>query len=133
MPFTTYLDNALLNEVLGGKNYTPPTNLYVALSTTAPNKNGGNVTEPSGGGYARVQVANTADNFPDASSGQKKNGATITFPEATGNWGTVTHFVIYDAATGGNALMYGALTASKTIEAGDTASFDINALTISIS
>lgn len=44
----------------------------------------------------------------------------ITFPQASGSWGTITHFGIFDAATSGNLLMHGALSASKTVGANDT-------------
>jgi len=40
--------------------------------------------------------------------------------------------VLYDAATAGNALIWGALTASKAIGTGDTASFAAGALSISL-
>lgn len=132
MPFSTFLDNALLNEILGGTNYAPPANVFVGLSTTTPTKAGGSISEPAGNAYARVSVANSAANFPNASNSSKANGSVITFPEATGTWGTVTHFVVYDAATAGNVLVYGSLGASKLIEAGDTPSFSVGALTTSI-
>lgn len=133
MPFTTYMDNAILNEFFGGTNYVPPANLFVALSKTAPTKGGTNVTEPVGSAYTRVQLTNNATNFPGASNSTKSNGTIIAFPEATGDWGTITHYVVYDAVTGGNALAFGALTASKTIESGDTPSFSIGSLSISLS
>lgn len=132
MPFTTFMDNAILNEFFGGSNYAPPANLHVGLSTTTPTKTGG-ITEPSGGGYARVPVVNNATNFPNASNGSKSNGSVITFPEASAAWGTVTHWVIYDAATGGNALVYGALGTSKAIDPGDTPSFAVGGLTVGLS
>lgn len=34
------------------------------------------------------------------------NAASITFPAATANWGTVVAFAIYDASTSGNMLMW---------------------------
>ena len=49
-----------------------------------------------------------------------ENGA-ITFPAPTASWGVVTGTGIFDAATGGNMLFYGALTISKTINNGDAA------------
>lgn len=121
-----------MNEFFGGTNYIPAATLHVGLSTTTPSKAGSNITEPSGNGYARVAVPNNASNFPAASAGSKQNGATIAFPEATGVWGTVTHFVVYDAATNGNALIYGALANSKSIEAGDTPSFSAGGLSFSL-
>lgn len=133
MPFSNYLRDVVLDEVWGASNYTAATNIYVALSTTTPTADDTNVTEPSGNGYARVEVTNNLTNFPAAVDGAKSNGTTITFPEATGSWGTVTHFVLYDASTGGNMLGFGALTTSKTIESGDTASFATGDLDITLS
>lgn len=34
------------------------------------------------------------------------NGGTITFPAATGNWGTVVAFGVYDASTSGNLISF---------------------------
>ncbi len=71
----------------------------VGLSTTTPNDDGTNITEPPGGAaYARVSLANTNGNFPVASGGEKSNGVDVEFPEATAGWGTVTHWVLYDAS-----------------------------------
>lgn len=122
---SNFLANELLDHVFGAAAYTAPANLYFGLSTTTPTAAGGNVTEPSGGSYARVTVVNNATNFPAASGQAKSNGTAITFAEATGSWGTCTHFVLYDALSGGNMIAYGALTASRLIESGSTASFAI--------
>jgi len=129
--FTDYLENKMLGHLFGTA-YTVPTTVYMALSTTTPTDAGGNVTEPSGNGYARVAIGNNSTNWNAASGGTVTNKTAITFPEATGSWGTVTHFVLYDAATAGNALIWGALTASKAIGTGDTASFAAGALSISL-
>jgi hypothetical protein len=77
-------------------------------------------------------VTNNGTNWPAASGGAKSNGAAITFPQATASWGTVTHFGILDAATSGNLLCWGALSASKTIDAGDTPSFAAGELDITL-
>ncbi len=129
--FTDYLENKMLGHLFGTA-YTAPTTVYMALSTTTPTDAGGNVTEPSGNSYARVAIGNNSTNWNAASGGTVTNKTAITFPEATGSWGTVTHFVLYDAATAGNALIWGALTASKAIGTGDTASFAAGALSISL-
>lgn len=132
MPFSTFMDNAILNEFFGGTNYVPPANVFIGLSTSAPAKAGTGVTEPVGNGYARVTVVNNATNFPNASGGVKSNGTVITFPEASGNWGNITHFVVYDALTGGNLLMYGTLTTPKTFGVGDIPSFIVGALSATL-
>lgn len=124
-----YLENEILDHVLGGGDYTRPGTVYIALYTAAPTDAGGG-TEVTGGSYARVAVTNNATNWPAASSGSKQNGTAFTFPQATANWGTVVAFGILDAASGGNLLYWGDLTASKTVENGDTAEFAVSGITI---
>jgi hypothetical protein len=124
-----YLENEVLDHVLGGGDYTRPGTVYIALFTAAPTDAGGG-TEVTGGSYARVAVTNNATNWPAASSGSKSNGVAFTFTQATANWGTVVAFGIFDAASSGNLLYWGDLTASKSVEIGDTAEFAIGGITI---
>lgn len=136
MPLSAAMDVNVLNEVFGGTNWSPPANLFFGLSTTAPAKDGTSVTEPTGNAYARVSIANNTTNFPTAvtSSGQstKQNGVVITFPQATGSWGTPGYWVVYDAATGGSFVAYGTITTPKPIGTGDTPSFSQNGVTITM-
>ena len=122
-----FLENKLLDHVLGAATYTPPVTIYIALFTVAPSDTGGG-TEVTDGSYARVAVTNNATNFPAASGGTKSNGTVITFPQATANWGTVVAHAEMDAPTGGNYLYWGDLTVSKAINSGDTASFGVGDL-----
>lgn len=108
-----YLENKLLDHALGTASFTMPTQLYAAAYTAAPSDAGGG-TQVTGGSYARVAV-----DFNAASGGATSAAADIEFPQATADWGTVTHFGLFDASTSGNLLLWGALTASKTIENGD--------------
>jgi hypothetical protein len=86
----------------GATSYSPAT-WYFGLSTTTPNDDGSNFTEPSSGSYARVAVTNNTTNFPAATtvSGEtrKTNGAKITWPNPTANWGTITHVVVFTTST----------------------------------
>lgn len=127
MAKTDFLENELLDHVLGAATYTPPVTIYCALYTAAPSDAGGG-TEVSGTGYARVAITNNATNFPAASGGSKSNGTAVTFPTAGGSWGTVTYFGYFDASSGGNLLRYGALGTSKVVGTGDTPSFAVGAL-----
>ena len=54
-----------------------------------------------------------------ASGGVADNTNNIEFTAATGSWGTVTHWGLFDASTSGNLLIHGALGTSKTIGSGD--------------
>lgn len=114
-----YLNNALLDHVLGNIPYTPPATLYFALYTAAPTDAGGG-TEVTGGSYARIGVTNNSTNFPAASNQTKKNANLIDFGTASANWGTIVAVGVFDQLTGGNLLYWGPLTVNKTINAGDS-------------
>jgi hypothetical protein len=133
MPLTDAFEVIILDGIMGDPDYTPPTNWFVGLSTTTPTEAGGNFTEPVGNGYARVS---TADADWDPASGTapviKDNANAITFPQATGSWGTVSHFGLFDASTGGNLRMWGVLATAKAIANLDTAAFAAAALVIKL-
>lgn len=124
MSKTNFLENELLDHVLRNSAYTPPATVYLALFTAAPGETGGG-TEVSGGSYARQSCA-----FDVAASGATQNTSEVAFPVATGNWGTITHFAVFDASSGGNMLYYGALAASKTINTDDQFKFAAGAVDI---
>lgn len=126
---SNYLENKVLDHILGNTAYSAPATTYIALYTVTPGETNGG-TEVTGGSYARVSVTNNTTNWPNASSGSKSSGADFTFPTATANWGTVVAFGILDASTSGNLLYYGDLTVSKTISTGDTAKFATGDITI---
>lgn len=66
MPKTNYANAQIQSALYGGSSLGAPATWYVGWSTTQPNQDGSNVTEPSGNGYARVAVTNNATNFPAA-------------------------------------------------------------------
>jgi hypothetical protein len=116
--FSDFMENKIIDHMLRNQAYTPPATVYLALFTT-PTSDAGGGTEVSGGSYARQAVTLSA-----ASGGASENSADITFPQATADWGTITHVALMDALTGGNMLMHTALDESKTVNNGDT--FKIN-------
>jgi hypothetical protein len=123
---SNYLENALINATLRNTSYTTPTTVYVGLYTTDPtDANTG--TEVTGGSYARK-----AATFGAPSDGASTISSAIEFDQATASWGTVAYFGILDAATSGNLLYHGALTASKAIDTGDVFKFASSALTVTL-
>jgi len=108
-----YLENEILDHILGTGAYTMPSTVYVGLSTGSFNDDNSG-TELTGNGYARESIA-----FAAAASGTASNSGAVEFSAATGSWGTVSHFGLFDASTSGNLLIHGALTASKVIDTGD--------------
>lgn len=111
-----YLENKVLDHFLGTASTTAPAAVYLALFTSDPTDAGsGTEVSTSGTAYSRQSIA-----FSSASSGSTSNSADVEFSQATGSgFGTVTHFGIFDASSAGNLLFHGALTSSKTIDAGD--------------
>ena len=109
-----YLEDAFLDHFLGTSSTTSPSTIYLGLHTADPT-DAGTGAEVSGNGYARQSIA-----FAASSSGTASNSGAVEFPAASGgNWGTITHVGIYDAASAGNLLFHAALTTSKTINDGD--------------
>jgi hypothetical protein len=137
MSFSNRTSQAILNSLFGktsnfGTLSTRPT-LHIALSTTAPAADGSNVTEPVGNNYARVATA-TSDwgtaTLADPSTIANVNA--VTFPQASGAWGTITHFAIYDASTSGNFIGHGTLPVPKAPTTNDTPAFGVGALVVSL-
>lgn len=122
---------------------TGPTSLYIGLLTANPTDSTAG-TEVSGNAYARVTVASSLANWAgtqaaasttasSGTSGTTSNNNVITFPTPTpSGWGTVTGVGIYDATTGGNLLIYSALTVSKVINAGDAVTFPAASLSFQL-
>lgn len=111
---TTYFLNNIMGNVFGTK-LTPilPMNYYIGLSTTAPKIDGTGCIEPSSSaGYSRIKL----EKLSEPENGVISNRESISFGESSDSWGTITHFVIYDAQTGGNLLMYDALTSPRSVE-----------------
>lgn len=136
MSLSDYAEQALLNHLFRTTKLTGPTNVWVGLNTADPTDAGGGA-EVTGGSYARVQVAatNASWDAPTVSGAgyQTANTGAVTFPSPTANWGTVTHFGVWDASTAGNLIGSGALTTSRNIQNGDNApSFAAGALTVTL-
>lgn len=110
---SNYLENAMINAVLRNTSYTSPATVYVGLHTADPT-DAGTGTEVSGGSYARTSVT-----FGSPSNGVSTNSAAVEFPQATADWGTVSHIGIWDASSTGNLLFHTALDTSKAIATGD--------------
>jgi hypothetical protein len=134
MSKSDYLENEILDHILGAATWTAPATIHVALFTAAPSDSGGG-TEVSTGvwtNYSRSAVTNNATNWPAASGGSKSNGTAISFGTAaiTGTAPVVTHFALMDASSAGNILYWGALTDAQTINNTNPVSFPISSITI---
>ena len=120
-----YLELKFLDHFTGTASTSAPSAVYLGLSTASLNDDNSG-TELSGSGYTRKAIT-----FAYASSGSIANHSSVEFPTATGSWGTVSHFGIYDASSSGNLLFHGAFSASKAIASGDILKVASGSLTIS--
>lgn len=129
---TNYTENALLDGFLGDDHTSAfGATVYLALFTATPGDTGGG-TEVSTGSYARVSMTNNDTNWPNASSGQKPNGTVITFPTASADWGTVTHWGVYSASTAGTLYWYGTIGTSRDVVNGDGVFFPVGGLIVTL-
>ena len=123
---SNYLENALINATLRATTFTSPAAVYVSLHTADPT-DAGSGTEVSGGSYARKSAT-----FASPANGASATSADVTFDQATGSWGTITHIGIWDALTTGNLLYHTPLTTSKTIVTGDIFKIASGSLTVTL-
>lgn len=123
-----YLENKLALQLFNATAYTTPATMYAALHTSNPADDDSG-TEVSGNGYARVAITTNDTNWT-VTDDTAENATAITFPEATGSQGTVTHWGLYDASSSGNLLYHGALGSSKAIASGQTPAILPGAITI---
>ncbi len=158
MGASNHMENEILDHSLGegARNYTPP-NLYIALfAGTASNVSAaleaGTMADSGAGNWGSYEINNAgyvrqSINFAAASGGSAASNVTVTFPQATANYGnaigeggsTVNYVAIVDHVGDGssgypatNVLYYGALTNPKEILNGDTLSIASGSLTVSL-
>src|SRR4249919_2570075 len=126
-------EQAILNGVLQNPAYAGYATLFIGLSTTTPNDDGTGFTEPVGSAYARVSTTGADWGAATGTApAVKSTSAAKTFPTATGSWGTVTHFGLFTASSGGTPKWWGVLGTAKAIAASDTPSFAVGALQLKL-
>ena len=124
---TDTFENRILTWLLTTNSATRPTAWYVGLylSGNQPSDSSAG-TELSGNAYARQSVSFSVTN------NVATNSSTITFPTATGSWGTVTYAGIFDAQTAGNLIAYAQLGASKVIDTNDILQISGSSLSLTL-
>lgn len=119
MAKTKYLEDKILDHVLRNVIFTPPTAVYLALFTADPGEIGSLENEISDPVYERQLITFGAP-MDDTDSGKIiKSINDIEFPQASVDWGIITHVMVMDSKTEGNGLYYGPVSNPKTIAADD--------------
>ena len=128
---TDYLENKLLDSILGVSAYTFPATTYLALFTGDPTDTGDVSTEVSGGAYTRMSL-NTIFSAATGTTGTSSNTSIITFPTATASWGTISHvgFMETGTPTTADMLLHSTMALAKPIDTDDIISFAVGNLTL---
>lgn len=119
MSISNYAETKLLDTINNVSFAVSAT--YIQLHTGSP---GENCT-------SNVATENTRQvaTWSAASGSNIVTNATVTWTSVAATE-TITHWSLWDAATSGNPLWYGALTVSAALQSGDT--FQITTLTLTL-
>lgn len=99
---TSWFQDRMLDGLFRGYALSLPDTLHVALLRDPE-------TEVEGIGYTRALIPRSARAWACPSAGVTANAMEIRFANPAAEWGTVTHFALFDAPTGGNMLFLGQL------------------------
>lgn len=117
--------NRLVDASLGTASYSAPTTPIKARLMTANGSATSAGTEVTGGSYASQSMA-----FGSASAGAAANSGTVSYTGMPAV--TVTGLELWDSAGTPRRQWWGALTANKTTNSGDTFSFAASSVTATI-
>jgi hypothetical protein len=141
MGFSRYMIRSASQCFFGARAPWTYPDRYLGLFTATPTGPDDAGVEASVGGYARRLTAQTGEEVTDDWGKQPRsavvlrafeiyNTRTLPFGPLAGET-TITGFGLWDAGTGGNLLVYGALTAPLTVPAGRSLAFPVGALRLS--
>lgn len=111
--FSDYVELKILDHIFNDPSFTAPTPylaLWTAGTTLAENSTGSTASEATYTTYARYAI--TAADMAAAATGAKASGQTITMAACTAGTTTVTQFMVADAVTAGNCLIFGTCTST---------------------
>lgn len=127
MDATTYIQGQVSGWIAEEQTFdTPPSTIYVALHDGEPGDNAGqNELDPANGadGYSRFESTVSSD-WEETSPGSFQNSVDFVFPEALEDWGTVSHFSLWDGpADTDNPIGEDSMVSSVTVSTGDAPVF----------
>ena len=139
------MEKKTLDRVFGQTLWSQPTGTYLALSTAAPTDTLNGFSEPTIGlyNYSR-QLLRSSGTIDWATPTMKDNVAgtfethninDFSFGRAEGDWGIITHFVVFNHITNStesDALVWGALEVSKDVKLGDLVTFNSGSLVVHV-
>ena len=139
MAFSEYFATQVLSWVKGSPFPSALANVYVSLHSSDPGTAGssGDVTNTITNSVNRTSISSAALSTVAGASGggfEITNTGVVQLTTSANNSTpiTVTHFGVWDAASGGNFLASGQLTSSVDVELGDTVQFNISAMAVRV-
>lgn len=119
---SNFLEGALLDHIFNGPGvgYTPASTIYAGLSIADATEDASGIVEPVGGSYARLAIT-----F-GAAAARTITNSILNFVQATGAWGTISHWFICDhlsnASFGSDVemLAHGAFGTPKAVVSGNS-------------
>ena len=137
MSAANYLEKYVRALMLGNQLWAArPSTLYLSLHTGDPTDGTSaellatSSTEISGKGYSRISIACSNSNWTIARNVATNALAISGGASATADWGSITHWGLYDAASRGNLLFHGAFAEAKSITQYGSASFAAGEISI---
>ncbi|MEN0073331.1 MAG: hypothetical protein AAGC69_03050 [Paracraurococcus sp.] len=124
MPDLTDYAKNLLGRALCARAPALPSQVYLGLGTGGSDATG-LTGEPAGNGYARQRVT-----FTGTGTQQNTDAIRFTFTAAAG---TMTHVGLFDAASGGNALTWSALSQPAAVTGPGSVTLNAASLVLSAS
>lgn len=128
MPLGNEVAQNLLQVLLGGAAPSVPGTWWIGLSMAdaEPGLDGDSAVEPDPAtGYARVAVPNTSTYWvaDPAHPRQVANAQPVTFAPASGSWGALGWWCLYEQATGATVRAYGSLSGYTDPQPGQALQF----------
>lgn len=123
MSISNFLEDTLLNLVFNATAYSGQSTVYAKLHLGDPGE--------AGTSNAAAHTTRASVSMGTASGGAIANDVAVAWTSMTAAE-TITHISLWDAATSGNCLWIGALTASKTVAVGDNLSLPIGDLDVTL-
>lgn len=133
---TDNVETDLLNWIFNNTDMpASSTEVYVALHTADPTESPDGSTEVDAGTTSYDRRATSPADWT-ISGNQASNDVEIDFPQATEDWGTITHFSVWNGATATDYPFFSDYIedsngdqTSKTVTMDDTISFAAGTLT----
>lgn len=123
MSISDFLEAKILDLTFNASAYGGQSTVYVKLHTGDPGE--------AGTSAAATEATRKAVTFAAASGGSITSDAAATWTNVAASE-TYAYISLWDASTSGNCLWTGALSASKSVSAGETFSLPSGAITVTL-